>query len=222
MLGEKMNYNYVLFDLDGTLTDSAIGITNAAMYSLKKFGIEVTDRSELYRFVGPPLWDSFKDYYGFSDEDAKTAVEYFREYYKNGGMFENMVYPGCEDLLKNLQEDKIQLIVATSKYELFAKQILEHFDLAKYFYFIAGCDHNGTRVKKEDVIEYALKSCDILPSSNVIMIGDREHDIIGAKKIGIPSIGVLYGYGNREELEQAGADYIAETVEDIGKIILNE
>ncbi|MDF2686188.1 MAG: hypothetical protein K0S55_1369, partial [Clostridia bacterium] len=128
-----MFYNYILFDLDGTIIDSAIGITNSVMYALKKYNIEITDRTELYKFIGPPLWDSFKAYNGFSKEEALKAVEYFREYYLNKGIFENYVYEGFEDLLKLLLHNGKKLIVATSKAEVFAKQILKHFNLEKYF-----------------------------------------------------------------------------------------
>lgn len=146
-----MRYEYILFDLDGTLTDSAIGITNSAIYALEKFGIEVNDRSELYRFIGPPLLETF-EYYGFSKEEAKMAVKYYREYYRDKGIFENLVYDGIEDLLKALKDNSKVLIVATSKAEVFAKQILEHFDIAKYFTYIAGGNLDGTRVKKDEVI----------------------------------------------------------------------
>ncbi len=216
-----MSYEYILFDLDGTLTDPAIGITNSVMYALKKFGIEVRERSELYKFIGPPLWDSFEKYYGFSEEEAKTAVEYYREYYKDKGIFENLVYDGIENLLIKLKDKGKTIIVATSKPEVFAKQILEHFDISKYFTFIAGGNLDGTRVKKNDVIQYALENCNIKDLSKVIMIGDREHDIIGAKKVEIDSIGVLFGYGDRDELEKAGADFIVDSVVDIGKILFN-
>jgi phosphoglycolate phosphatase len=215
-----MRYKYILFDLDGTLTDSGIGITNSVMYALKKYGIEVSHRSELYRFIGPPLWDSFENYYGFSKEEAKTAVEYYREYYRDKGIFENLIYDGFEDLLKTLKDNNKILIVATSKSEVFAKQILEHFDIAKYFTYIAGSNLDGTRVKKDEVIKYALESCNIMDLSKAIMIGDREHDIIGAKEVGINSMGVLFGYGDRNELEKAGADFIVDTVSDIGKVLL--
>ncbi len=216
----EINYEYILFDLDGTLTDPAIGITNSVMYALEKYGIKVSDRSQLYKFIGPPLWDSFEKYYGFSKEEAKQAVEYYREYYRDKGIYENLVYEGFEDLLKLLKANGKTLIVATSKPEVFAKQILEYFNIAKYFTFIAGGNLDGTRVKKDEVISYALESCNILDKSKVIMIGDREHDIIGAKKNSIHSMGVLFGYGDREELENAGADYIVETVSDIGRTLI--
>ncbi len=213
-------YQVALFDLDGTLTDPGVGITNSVAHALKKFGINVDDPTELYKFIGPPLWDSFENYYGFSKEEAKTAVEYYREYYRDKGIFENMVYDGIETLLESLQSAGKNLIVASSKPEVFARQIMEHFGLSKYFKYIAGGNLDGTRTKKDEVIEYALEANEIYDKSKVVMIGDREHDVIGAKKIGIDSIGVLFGYGSREELEHVQATFIAEKVEDIQNIIL--
>lgn len=215
-----MEYKYVLFDLDGTLTDSAPGIINSVIYALKKYGIEVDDRKSLYKFVGPPLADSFENYYGFSKEKIEKTIEYYHEYYRDKGMFENLVYEGLESLLKTLKDNNKTLIVATSKPQVLAEKILEHFNIAKYFTCIAGSNIDGTRSKKSEVIKYALESCGITDLSEVIMIGDRKYDIIGAKQAGVSSIGVLYGYGDRNELEKAGADFIADTVEDIEKLLL--
>lgn len=212
-------YDVILFDLDGTLTDSGLGITNSVAYSLKKYGIEVSDRTELYKFIGPPLKESFEKYYGFSSEEAGRAVEYYREYYTDKGIFENAVYEGIEELLQEIQRSGKTAIVATSKPEVFAKRILEHFGLAKYFNDIVGANMDETRTKKDEVISHVLQSCDIPDQTKVLMIGDREHDILGAKKAGIDSLGVLFGFGDYEELENAGADYIVETVEDIYPII---
>lgn len=208
-------YQYILFDLDGTLTDPGIGITNSVMHALRKYGIEVADRTELYKFIGPPLIESFEKYYGFSHEEAVKSVDYYREYYRDKGIYENSVYDGIENLLAALYKEGKKIILATSKPELFAKQILRHFDLEKYFLFAAGSTMDETRTNKAEVIEYALSECGITDKSSVVMIGDREHDIIGANKNGIDSIGVLFGYGSREELEAAGATYIAETVGEI-------
>jgi phosphoglycolate phosphatase len=213
-------YDYILFDLDGTITDPAVGITNSVIHALKKYNITVNDRKELYKFIGPPLLDSFEAYYGFSKEEAQKAVGYYREYFKERGIFENYVYEGIEKLLKLLMNNDKKLIIATSKPEEFAKKILGHFNLAKYFIFVAGSNFDGTRVKKNEVISYVLENCCITDLSKAVMIGDREHDIIGAKMTGIASIGVLYGYGSKSEFENAGADYIAETVRDIGDILL--
>ena len=208
-------YDTVLFDLDGTLTDPAIGITNSASYALKKWGIEVSDRSELYKFIGPPLLDSFSNYYGFTREDSERAVEYFREYFSVKGMFENSVYDGISKVLSELKAKGKTLIVATSKAEIFAKKILEYFDLDGYFDFVSGATLDSSRVKKEDVIDYALCSCGIEDVSRMVMIGDREFDVFGAKHFGMDSVGVLYGYGSRDELTAAGATYIVETPLDI-------
>ena len=211
-----MKYTTMLFDLDGTLTNPGLGITNSVAYALKKYGIDVKDRTELYKFIGPPLLNSFQDYYGFSEEQAVQAVEYYREYYQKTGIYENYVYEGIPELLKELTAEGITLLVATSKTELFARLIMEHYHLAEYFTYIAGATmDNKTRVKKADVIRYAMQNCEAEDKEKLVMVGDRKHDILGAKEVGIDSIGVLFGYGDREELEQAGATYIAETVEAI-------
>ncbi len=198
----------MLFDLDGTLTDPGLGITNSVMYALRKFGVEVPERSQLYPFIGPSLKDSFRSCYGFSDEQCELAVTYYREYFKKKGMFENEVYDGIHDLLTRLKASGRSLIVATSKPEVFAVDILRHFDLYKYFDFVAGATLNDVRNKKADIIRYALESCGIAKSS-AVMIGDRKHDMIGAKENGLDSIGVLYGYGNYDELKAAGATMLA-------------
>lgn len=208
-------YDTILFDLDGTLTDPGVGITNAVAYALHQYGIIIEDKTILYPFIGPPLLDSFQKYYGFSDEKANRAITYYREYYSKTGIFENVVYDGIKELLQNLKEHNKSLIVATSKPELFARQILDHFGLSEYFRFIAGATMDGSLSRKGDIIKYALNRCNITSVSSAIMIGDREHDVIGAKKAGIDCIGVLFGYGTRTELEAAGASYIAESVSDI-------
>lgn len=208
-------YNTVLFDLDGTLTDPAVGITNSVSYALKKWGIEVSDRTELYKFIGPPLVDSFCKYYGFSREDGELSVKYYREYFADKGLFENSVYDGVPEMLAELKKRGKRLIVATSKPEFFSEKILRHFELDTYFDFLAGATLDSSRVKKADVIAHALKSCDITELSTVVMVGDREHDVLGAAHFGMDSIGVLYGYGDREELVAAGATFIAPTVADI-------
>lgn len=211
-------YDFILFDLDGTLTDPGVGITNSVAYALRKWGIEVEDRKELYTFIGPPLSASFAKYYGFSEEDSLKCVDYYREYFGDIGIFENEVYDGIHDLLTHLKETGKTLVLATSKPEQYAKRILEHFDLAKYFDYVSGASMDESRNKKGDVIRYAIENFDI-DVSKAVMIGDREHDILGAKENSLRSIGVLYGYGDRKEHEAAGADYIAETVEDILKYI---
>ncbi|MBQ2238796.1 MAG: HAD family hydrolase [Lachnospiraceae bacterium] len=213
-------YQVVLFDLDGTLTDPGLGITNSVMYALKKWEIEVGDRSELYRFIGPPLQESFERFFGFSQEKAKQSVEYYREYFREKGLFENEVYEGIKELLETLKTSGCKLILATSKPEEFAIRILEHFQLKQYFDFIGGASMDGVRSKKADVISYALEKAGIEDLSKTVMVGDREHDILGAKEVGIDSIGVLFGYGNYEELKKAGATHIVNTVSEISSVIL--
>jgi len=209
----------MLFDLDGTITDSGEGIKNSVVHALNKFGIEVKDRNELNKFVGPPLGDSFQMYYGFSPEKSKTAIEYYREYYTVKGMFENRLYEGIEALLKNIKDNGGVNILATSKPGVFAKKILEYFHIDKYFSYIIGSNLDGTMVKKYDIIKSAIESCRITDLSDAVMIGDRHYDIDGARKFGIKSIGVLYGYGSRKELEEAGADFLAGTVDEIWEIL---
>ncbi len=210
---------YVLFDLDGTLTDPAEGITNSVAYALRRYGIEVSDTSELNCFIGPPLTDSFERFYGFSHEKAVEAVEVYREYFRPTGIFENKVYDGIPELLSRLKAEGKSVIMATSKPEVFARQIAEHFGFDGYFDLIAGSTLDGSRVKKHDVIENAIKRFEITDRSECVMVGDRLHDIEGAKASSIKSIGVLWGYGSREELEGCGADYICESVSQIFDLI---
>ncbi|MFM1632987.1 HAD family hydrolase [Streptococcus mutans] len=208
-------YQTILFDLDGTLTNPDLGITNSLAYALEKFNIEVTDKKELYRFIGPPLQDSFENFYHFSKEDSLKAVDFYRDYFRHKGLYENEVYQGIPDLLERLKAQGKKLLVATSKPERFARQILKHFELFDYFDLVAGASMDGSRRLKGDVIAHALTSAQIADPSSAIMIGDRKHDIIGAKKNGLDAIGVLYGFGNREELKKAGATYIATNVEEL-------
>ena len=212
-------YHTILFDLDGTLTDSGPGITNSVAYALKKWNIEEKDINVLRKFVGPPLDASFAKYYGFSKEKCVQAIQYYREYYLTKGIYENQVYDGMEELLKWLRDTGRRAIVATSKPEPSAIHVLEYFHMDSYFDIIAGATMDGSRVEKSDVIRYALDRAGIRDLSGVVMVGDRENDIQGAKANGLDSIGVLYGYGSREELEEAGAMQIAETVEDLRRCI---
>ena len=207
-------YNTVLFDLDGTLTDPAEGITNSVAYALEHYGISVEDKKILYSFIGPPLKDSFIKYYGFNEEKAMEAIFVYREYFRDKGIFENEVYEGVEEMLEKIKDSGKSIVLATSKPEEFAVRILEHFNLIGYFDVVAGASMDEKRNKKGDVIKYAMEKGGF-SVDGAVMIGDREHDILGAKENNLPSIGVLFGFGSREELEKAGADYIAETVEDI-------
>ena len=213
-------YDYIFFDLDGTLTDPGLGITNSVMYALGKFGITVSDRSALYPFIGPPLLDSFQRYYGLTEEQSRAATRYYREVFSVTGLFENEVYPGVPEMLEHLRGAGRQLVVATSKPEEFARRILVHFSLDGYFARTCGAAMDETRTRKDEVIRYALERCGSPAPDRVLMVGDREHDVLGAAKCGIETLGVLYGYGGRAELEAAGAKYLAETVGDVEDIIL--
>lgn len=213
-------YEYYFFDLDGTLTDPGIGITNSVMHALKKYEIEVSDRSELYKFIGPPLADSFMNYYGFTQERAMEAIGYYREYFADKGLFENTVYTGIRDALQKMNDAGAKLVVATSKPEKFANIILKHFDLDEFFVFVAGATMDESRNRKADVIRHALNSLNITNPDSVLMVGDRSHDVIGAEECGIKCAGVLYGYGSREELLDAGAIHIVNNPEEVDSLLL--
>lgn len=215
------SYKTILFDLDGTLTDPAEGITNSVCYALNKYGIQVENKQSLYKFIGPPLQESFQVFYGFSVEKSMEAVDYYREYFKEKGIFQNMVYSGIPQLLSSLKTAGKCLLVASSKPEVFVRQILEHFSLSEYFTFIAGSELGGTRVKKAEVISYALKSAGIEDIDSALMVGDREHDVLGAAKLGMDCIGVLFGYGDRQELESAGAKFLAADVAELRDMLNN-
>lgn len=212
-------YDILLFDLDGTLTDSASGIINSISYALDKYGLEIKDKNLLNQFIGPPLLSGFERFCGVSKEESKKLVDLYREYYKEKGIFENEVYDGIPKLLEALSKKGKRLIVATSKPEAFAIKILEHFDLDHYFEYIAGANFDETRTHKNEVIKYALDSCGITDTSRTIMIGDREYDVLGAKEFHMDSLGVLYGYGSLEELKDTGATFIAQTPADIFNIV---
>ena len=207
-----MKKDYLLFDLDGTLTDPKEGITKSVRHALHAFGIEAENLDDLCCFIGPPLKDSFMEYYGLTESDAQKAVEIFREYFSSQGIFENKVYEGTRESLEALVKSGKKLYVASSKPEVFVRMILEHFELDSYFEFMGGADFEEIRVKKADVIRYVLDTCEIRDISKTVMIGDRKHDILGAKEFEMESVGALYGYGSREELTKAGADFLVESI----------
>ena len=214
-------FDYIFFDLDGTLTDPAQGITNSFIHALKYFGREIPSYEELCKLIGPPLPYSFETILGFPKENVMEAVAKYREYFATKGLYENRVYPGIPELLQTLKKKGKHLVVATSKPEEYSIKIIEHFDLSKYFDFVCGSLMDESRSKKSEVIAYALQRCGLSDSDKerVLMIGDRFHDIEGAQQNGLKSCGVLFGYGSREELENAGADYIVKDVMDLYKVI---
>ena len=212
-------YEYVFFDLDGTLTDSGEGIINAAVYALEKYNIEVNDRSELRKFIGPPLQDSFSTDYGFSEDEIEDVIKTFREYYSEKGIFENTIYENIQTVLFELKNRGKKLVVATSKPEVFTKKVLDHFNISSYFDYVSGATLNNDKIKKVDIIRDAICKLGITDKSKVVMVGDRKLDVLGAKENGIDSIGVLWGYGDLLELEKVGPTYIAEKVLDLLEII---
>ncbi len=215
-----MGYKYLLFDLDGTITESAEGIINSVYYALTKAGMKVEDKNELYKFIGPPFHVSLSEYFNFNEEQVQETMGYYRERFSTIGIYENKLYDGIDTLLKELHENGKTIVLATSKPEIFAKRILDYFNITQYFTFVAGSNLDYTRAKKAEVIEYAMQSAGITDKDETIMIGDRLHDIEGAKAHGIKCIGVSYGYGSHEELEKYGADFVADTMDDIRRIVL--
>ncbi len=216
------NKDYLLFDLDGTLTDPKEGITKAVQYALKHYGIQVDDLDSLCPFIGPPLKDSFQKYYDFPEAQAKEAIQVYREYFSVKGWSQNKVFSGIPEMLGELKAAGKKLYLATSKPEVFAKQILEHFGLTSYFEFIGGADLEETRVRKGDVIGYVLENCGLSDKKEkILMVGDREHDVLGAREQGIECAGVLFGYGDRAEMEACHAAYIAESINELRKMLLS-
>ena len=218
----ERRFDILLFDLDGTLVDSGEGITNSVKFALEHFGIHPSSREELYKFIGPPLVDSFMRFCGFSREQAGEATEVYRRRYRVKGVYENRVYDGVPELLGALRRAGIECVLATSKPEVFANIVLDDMGLREYVSFVAGAEIEGgeererpLRTNKDEVIAYALESLGINDKTRVLMVGDRCHDIEGAKQNGISSVGVLWGFGSREELEKAGADLIAASPKEV-------
>ena len=213
-------YEYLFFDLDGTLTDSCEGIYKSFEYALGFYGIEVKDLNTLKPVLGPPLKDSFMNMYGFDEKTADEAVAKYRERFSVTGLYENRVYDGVYEMLSSLKEKGYFIALATSKPEKFARVILKHFELEKYFDFIAGATIGGNISTKEDVINHIINSLDITDNSKILMIGDRKYDLIGAKEFDIDAMGVLYGYGSVQELSEYPSVMLAKTPEDVVKFLV--
>lgn len=218
-------FRYCLFDLDGTLTDPKEGITKSVQYALRRFGIEEPDPDRLTAFIGPPLKDSFMEFYGFTEEEAVRAIGFYRERFAPAGMLENVIYPGIKEMLEGLCGQGMHLAVASSKPEVFVRRILLHFGIEKYFGVVVGSGLDGTRGTKKEVVEEALSQFRLfaLPEEErkkiCAMAGDRKFDIQGAKAHGLTGVGVRFGYAPEGELEAAGADYIADTVEELYRFL---
>lgn len=213
---------HVFFDLDGTLTDPFEGITSSFSYALSKFGIEIKDPTELKRVIGPPLMDSFQNFYHLSYDDAAAANGYYREYFAKYGLMQNKLYEGIPTLLDLLRSKGKKLYVATSKPIEFAIQVLDGFDITKYFEFVSANNFADERHTKAQVIQYIFDTYPNIQKDECLMVGDRKYDIEGAKPFGIKTAGVLFGYAEDGELEKAGADYICPTVKDLETLILTK
>ncbi|HHW69851.1 MAG TPA: HAD family hydrolase [Clostridiales bacterium] len=216
---EDREYDIILFDLDGTITDSKPGIVNSILYALESFNIYEEDLDKLNAFIGPPLTDSFKKLYEFDDDKAILAVEKYREYYREKGIYQNTLYDGIDRVIESLYNDSKILVLATSKPTVFAEKVLEYHNISQYFKSINGSNLDGTRAYKDEVIEYTLSNMGEMDRTRVIMIGDRKYDVIGAKQHNIDSIGVLYGYGSMHEIKSASPTYVVQTPRDLLSII---
>lgn len=216
-----MKYKYIFLDLDGTLTDPKEGITKSVQYALAKMGIQEDNLDNLMKFIGPPLMVSFTEFCGFDNEKARQAVKFYRERFADKGIFENSVLDGAENLLDKLVKASRIPVVATSKPKVYADIIVKHFGLRPYLKMVSGAELNGIRDSKNEVIEYAIKKLNIQDRSQIIMVGDRRQDIIGAKQCGIASCGVKFGYAEPNELENAGADYIANDFDELYDILMH-
>ena len=225
---ETMEYKYLLFDLDGTLTDPREGITTSVQYALKAFGIEEPDREKLTPFIGPPLRGSFQAFYGFSEAQAQEAVEKYREWFAPKGIFQNEIYDGIAQALKAWKEKGKVLAVASSKPTVYVEKILEHFKIRAYFSVVVGSELDGTRDSKEEVVEEALRQLEGLGQEDklmqgggrTVMVGDRKFDVEGGKRHGLVTVGVSFGYAQPGELEAAGADYVVDTVEELKELLM--
>ncbi|MCR4832695.1 MAG: HAD hydrolase-like protein [Butyrivibrio sp.] len=217
---------YVLFDLDGTLTESGPGIMNAAKIALNHFGIEENNVENLHKFVGPPLTESFGQRYGMNEADTQEAIAVFRKYYNVTGIYENSVFEGIQEMLQQLKSNGLLLSIASSKPRPMIDIVVDHFDIRKYFDVIVGCELDGTRSQKKEVVDEVIRlfgelSGDRAVLEHSIMVGDRMYDVNGARECGLECIGVTYGYGTRQELQEAGAAYIVDSVNELGEKLLH-
>ena len=216
-----MSWDNVLFDLDGTLTDSGTGVANGVLHALRSLGYPDPDERTLQKYLGPPLWVSFADYAGIGPDQMDEAVRLYRDYYNEIGKYENAVFDGIEDLLRDLNNAGKRVAVATSKVEYAAVSILEHFNIDHWFEVIAGADEDGSRRgTKTLVIESALERLSLCDGASIVMIGDREHDIHGGQNHNLPTIGVQWGYAEAGELETAKADHIVADVAGLRALLL--
>ena len=216
-----MPFNYIIFDLDGTLTDPSEGIINSVIYALRKMNINFNNREFLKRFIGPPLHESFMKYFNMNKEKAFLAVKYYREYFSEKGIYENKIYPGIKELLKELKNKNKFLILCTSKPTVYAEKILKYFNIYKYFDFIKGSNLDGTFTSKEDLLEFIMKKFENKKKEEFIFIGDHEVDVKAGKKYGIKVIAVTYGFGDLEKIKSLKPDFIFGSVQELIEFFVN-
>lgn len=217
-MNKSARYDVILFDLDGTLTDPKVGITRSIQHALSKLGMPEESEDRLVSFIGPSLFLSFQEHYSMDEDRARQAIEFYREYYSETGIYENSVYPGIPDLLKELRRAGKRIILATMKPTEFAEKVLGHFGLRGYFDHVVGPDLETQGLTKTEIIRKALTQLNDVPKKRIVMVGDRAHDIVGAQENGIDSIAVSYGYGTMEELQNAGPTHVANSVEDLSAL----
>lgn len=213
-------FSYILFDLDGTLSDPKEGITKSFQYALEHFGIKVENLDELESVIGPPLKSSFMNFYQLKEEETIAAISKYRERFGKIGLYENEIYPGVKELLMELVDKGCQIAVASSKPTEYVEQICEYFQIKQYFHHIVGSFMDGRRVEKEEVIEEAVAQFGNISKDEIIMVGDRKFDVTGAHKRGLKAVGVTYGYGGRKELTEAGADFLVDSVQELKTLLL--
>lgn len=215
-----MKYKNIIFDLDGTVTDSRPGIVKGVQYALRCYGIDEQNQDKLTAFVGPPLYKSFMNYLGCPEDEAKEVVACYREYYAETGLYENALYEGIDALLYQLKEAGYRIVLASSKPRIYVKRILSHFRVMRYFDIVEGSEIDGTNTDKAELLTHLLEKWN-LKAEECVMVGDRKYDIEGAKANGIDSIAVGYGYGSEDELSKAGPTYFFPTIEEVKNFFLN-
>ena len=213
-------YSHILFDLDGTVTDSAEGILNSIRHCLTHFRIDHPEPAFLRKFIGPPLIQSLVEHYGFDSIQAKKAVTVYREYFRRKGIFENQLYPGIPELFRKLHDQGKIMILATAKPTFYAKKIVRHFQLGKYLTEVVGSNMDGTRMEKEEIIRHILTLYADVPRENFIMIGDRKHDIQGARRHGLDSVWVRYGYGDEAEIHSLEPTFTAGNADELYQLLV--
>ena len=214
-------FSHVIFDLDGTLTDNTQGIGNSLKYALEQMQIDDYSEDILVQFIGPPLQWGFKNLFGMNERNTEIAVGYFREYYANNGLFENVPYPGIIEMLEELNNSGLKMYIATAKYEKFAQKIIEHFEIDKYIIQLNGADYGGRKANKTTIIANSMESQQLVSSTKIVMVGDTIYDIEGGKENGLTTIAVNYGFGKEDELRNTKPDFFVENVDELYEILVS-